>query len=245
MGVQLSSPPNLSSVHSKDIWDLFKDEFPYPEDQMPMEPSFETFGGMPAQQTFEFGPPPVHRRLWLVSEDQNHLLQVQRDRFILNWRKRPNGSEYPRFEKIISVFEKRLSQFETYYKEGFQNPFSINQAEISYHNLIHVDEFKDVPQWLSFFDDRGRDVESFNSSFSTAIKDEAGRGFARLVCQVGTVFIPPKNEKAVKLILTFRGSPSGDSCEDALSFIKDGREMIMNRFVQLTTDEAKEKWGME
>jgi hypothetical protein len=43
--------------------------------------------------------PQVASRTWLVSIDETRLLQLQHDRFYVNWRRRNDGDTYPRFSR--------------------------------------------------------------------------------------------------------------------------------------------------
>lgn len=55
---------------------------------------------------FSQGMPPL--RSWLISASDDWLLQVQPDRFYVNWRRR--GTEYPRFSGPRGVLERALSE---------------------------------------------------------------------------------------------------------------------------------------
>ena len=62
------------------------------------------------QPTFIFAPAlPTSiegNRIWLVSQDETSLIQLQGDRFVHNWRYR--GVPYPRFEAVYAEFAARF-----------------------------------------------------------------------------------------------------------------------------------------
>lgn len=110
LGIQFSPVPAYSSVDARQVWELFKEAFPVVEERPLLAPQFETFGGAnrPSSLGFHVGPPPVGSRLWFLSQDANHLIQFQSDRFLTNWRNGPNLQPYPRFEVIADSFERNL-----------------------------------------------------------------------------------------------------------------------------------------
>lgn len=245
IGVQFSALPGYSSVLAKDVWSLYKGEFPLIQEHPPIEPVFETFGGMGPQQSvqFRFGPPQLNPRLWFMSQDQNHLIQFQEDRFLLNWRKQANGNQYPRFEGISENFENNLLKLESLFFNEKRNAIDINQAEVSYINFIQAEDYSKLNHWIKTFDFSGINVENMNINFTEVIKDTNKKPVARLFHELQSVVTKDGKVKAVRLVLTYRGQPAGNSVADAMNFIRQGREKIVNRFSEMTTKEAHTVWG--
>ncbi len=81
--------PGLDPVALGTFWKARQKEFPRREFKAPIAP--------PSLESFElnFGPDIGPLRTWLISKDDVFIIQVQRDRFYLNWRVRQD--EYPRF----------------------------------------------------------------------------------------------------------------------------------------------------
>ena len=79
-------------------------------------------------------------RFWLVSEDETILLQIQKNAFLLNWRKR--DSEYPHFESVKSSFDKFLEIYSVFLKRELSiDPPRIMITELTYSNLIEPTEY--------------------------------------------------------------------------------------------------------
>lgn len=245
LGVQFAQIPGYSSVDANAIWTLFKEDFPKVEEQPMLEPRFETFGGTNSQQGFQFqvGAGPVGSRLWFLSTDENHLLQFQSDRFLVNWRKRPIPQPYPRFEEIAQRFEENMSALESHLETAFHHQMDVNQAELSYINIIPVSEFADVGRIFKFWDSGDIDVEGFNSIFNEVIHNSDGKPSARLTHEIQSVFASNDSRKFFRLSLTYRGKPDGNDIASAMKFIEAGRDKIVTRFGEITTDEAQERWG--
>lgn len=107
LGLQYPPAPGFSSVLHEGVFRLFREKFPYIEEHSLLEPQYEAFGGAnprPALQ-INIGQPPIGSRLWFVSKNADHFLQFQRDRFLMNLRRRTVAAEYPRFDGIAEAFK--------------------------------------------------------------------------------------------------------------------------------------------
>ncbi len=245
LGVQFAHVPDYSSLDSHGIWELFKGDFPKKQEQPLLEPKFETFGGANIQPgvQFQVGGPPVGSRFWFLSDDENHLLQFQRDRFFVNWRNRPSSQEYPRFEGVSDIFENNLLVLSKHFAKVFNYTLDINQAEISYINIIPVDEFSDAGKWFSLWNSEALNIESLNTSFNEVIRGHDEMPFARLTHDIQSVFTVDGSKKGYRLSLSFRGKPEKNDIEAAMKFLKLGREKIVTRFCEITTGKAHKFWG--
>lgn len=245
LGVQFSPPANYSGLISKDVWDLFKLQYPTVQELPLLEPSFETFGGQSPGPgvKFHIGAPPVRNRLWFISEDQSHLIQFQEDRFLTNWRKKRVDQEYPRFEKIENSFESCFASLNELFNKTLQSGIDINQAEISYINIIPIDDFSSIGHWIKIGGLGGANIEGFAMQFSEIALDSSNKPYARLHHEIQSVIAVDQKSKAVRLALSFRGKPPGTRVSDALDFFRAGREKIVLRFTDMTTETAHEAWG--
>jgi hypothetical protein len=55
--------------------------------------------------------------VWLLAEDGRRLLQLQRDRFLYNWKRTADDPGYPSYDRIIVEFEKWFAEFTTFIRE--------------------------------------------------------------------------------------------------------------------------------
>src|SRR6266567_4174461 len=66
-------------------------------------PAFEVFGATPiltpTLQIQAMLTPPMSRH-WFETEDGEHLVQLQQDRILHNWRQRSPEMKYPRYERV-------------------------------------------------------------------------------------------------------------------------------------------------
>ena len=244
LGVQFDPCPNYSSIFAKDVWELYCEEFPSTAEHQALSPQFEVFGGHNPQSGFQvnFGQAPVRSRLWFISKEQNHLLQFQDDRLLLNWRRYPNGQEYPRFEQIAKDFNDYLIRLKNFFQEKFEFAMKINQAEVSYINNIPIDNYSDISDWFSFWNDNQLKIDGLSTNFIEVINDVDNQPFARLTHELSSVISAEDGKKAFQFALSFRGKPDGEDVESGMKFIREGRKKIVVRFCEATTKEAQKKW---
>lgn len=245
LGVQFTSPPDYNTLHINEIYNLFKDEYPRFDEQPRVEPQFETFGGH-AQPGFQmqFGPAPLRNRAFFVSEDENHLIQFQDDRLLLNWRQGSGATPYPRFSRVFEKFNTAVAKIEAYYLKVLDQKLLINQAEISYTNIIKVQDFVDVSKYFKFINLSALNVESVGLNFTEVIFSEQ-RPIARLHHEMNSVWSVDGRQKALRFSLTLRGKPEKESSVSAKEFLNLGHTKIVQRFSELTTEVAHSEWGKQ
>lgn len=145
IGVYFHQPlVNLRAEHIGLYWNSVRDEFPIILQQPPI-------GGAMIETPLEVFPMP---RYWLTSEDDSTLLQVQKNAFLLNWRKRE--TTYPHYDIVKAKFDSNFQLFTDFVnvEVGVQDPL-IEVCELSYVNVIEPSEF-----WTSL-DDISNVIPSF------------------------------------------------------------------------------------
>lgn len=246
LGIQFEPPSAYTSVFVGQIWDMYRAEFPKVMEVPRLEPQFEIFGGNAAPGIhFNFGPPPLRGRLWFLSEDESHLVQIQEDRFFLNWRKRPNGiteQPYPRYEQIAASFRKSVNLLDQFFLKAFGNGLQITQAEAAYINLVPEKTSADIGKTFSFLQAGNLNLEGYVTNLVEIIEDVAGKPVARAYYELQR-FAGQDGSKFARFNLTVRGKPAGAAIEDSFKFIDFARENIVAKFCDLTTPEAHEIWG--
>lgn len=244
LGVQFDEVGAYTSVNAKDVMELFQLEFPLVSEQPRLQPQFEAFGGVPFSSgvQFQFSNKPVTtNRLWFANNTGDTLLQFQSDRFLLNWRKGMTTPEYPRFEACFEMFQSRLSVLADFLRSRFGQGISINQAEVTYINLVPLENFTDAAQWFSIWQGSYPNTESLEINFNQVVNDDAGKPYARLFHRLQSVYAMDQS-KALQLELTYRGKPVEKNVDSAAIFLQRGREEIVKRFWEMTTENAHNEW---
>jgi uncharacterized protein (TIGR04255 family) len=246
LGVQFSPSRRYHQIYAKDVWELFRQEFPKVTEQPPLPPIFETFGRPQRPRlNIELVREPVHSRYWFISENEYELIQYQKDRLLHNWRKVGDGANpYPRFESILPKFEKELFTLEKLFEHLFDQKMNITQCELTYINHILLTEENGgaIGKWISLINTDDAQIEDIAFSFRKTLNDEENKPYGRLIvdCKTG---INQKDERLLVLELTVRGIPKEPNVSAISYFLKDGRQILVTYFDQITTELAHEKWG--
>jgi uncharacterized protein (TIGR04255 family) len=247
VGMQFSSPQGYQQIRSGEVWNLFKQNYPQVQEFPPLPPTFETFG-LPYQHStmpqFSIMTGGTHDRFWFLRPDGSELIQFQQDRLLHNWRKVVDGTNsYPRFESMISEFGSELAQLQDYMASLVPQALIINQCEISYINHIKFNrsESKSFSEWLRFVNFPDGRPDDFNINFREVISGDDQKPLGRFFVEAALGYLPDGQEIIV-LSLTVKGAPIGTDIKSGLRFLTLGREVIVQRFAELTTDEAHKKW---
>jgi uncharacterized protein (TIGR04255 family) len=255
LGVQFGSLDRLTAPHLGMVWSEFRDQFPIIEEHPPLDPVFETFADdaprtpMPRIQ-FELLTTPPPPRIFFINSARTQLLQVQRDRFIHNWRKIGEGDAYPRFEQMLATFEDGYRRFSKLIEQGDLGLVVPNQCEISYINQIVIspeqktfDAFKHLLGTFTetvVLQDLGQ-PEDPRLLFRYVIRDDDGVPVGRLLVNA----LPARRldgASIVQFTLIARGKPATPDLAGVSDFLTKGRRYIVRAFAQLTSDEMHMAW---
>jgi uncharacterized protein (TIGR04255 family) len=244
-GVHFKSINNLLAPHLGLLWEKFKADYPNCREVAPLAPVIEEFREE-KQFNIEFQEVPPLPRIWFIHKNNNGILQVQRDRFLHNWRKIKPEEEYPRYPKVIEMFKSMLSLFEFFLHENKFEKLTPLQYEMTYINHIvegkgwsKLSEIGKVLPDFSFRQNPKRflpDPEIINWRTSFLLPDEAGR--MHVTIRNGSR--KEGGEPLLLLDLTVRGLGNGDM----ESWFNLARKWIVCGFADLTGDKIqKEIWG--
>lgn len=125
--ILFDSIKGLRTGHFGILWEKFRPDFPKIEDHILLAP---------APEDLETPNKPPLPRVWFVHKSNNEVVQVQRNRFIHNWRKRQPNDEYPGYEKVIENFERYLSRFQQLLAEENLGNLVAKKYELTYTNFI-------------------------------------------------------------------------------------------------------------
>ena len=182
----------------------------------------------------------------VVFDGQSYLLQLQNDRFLMNWRKTATSSPYPGFNKNFPQFKEELGRFSKYCHNEQLGELSFNQLELTYVNFIENVGFGQqdfshifVDHYIASSGDRFLpNPESFNWSTSYKIPN----GFGRLHTAANTVFVPdkPDGTQIIRVELTARGFVKGEFDR----WFECAHEWVVKGFSDLVSVEFQQKhWG--
>jgi uncharacterized protein (TIGR04255 family) len=238
------------------------EEFPTLQQQPPYEAPVERFDAASLIQrpfTFDFETTPPLPRLWMISQSGNELIQVQSDWFAANWRRNAfpgldgaEDAEYVRWPARRDAFIRHWGALSTWLRAR-DNVAVPMQCEVTYINHIlpiegvwsTLGEIGAVLPALAVPSRNGTQLE--NVAWRSASLRPASDGLApsRLHISANPGFAGPGPEPSpvVILELTVRGAPPEDG--DLLRFFDMGRKTIVETFLAITSDSAREVWGQQ
>ena len=231
-------------------WQTIRDEYIKTQEMPPLAQVIEQIPLAPKakEPQVEFLGTPLPR-MFFVHRTPSWLIQVQRDRFLHNWRKENEEDLYPRYPVVFERFWKAWEHFVQFCNEEDLGEPSVNQLEITYINHIPSGQgwttlcdlgmvFPDVA-W------RCKDrflpsPESMGVRTSFILPESQGRLHVSLKHAIRVA-----DSKPVLLCdLTARGMPAGKDSSAIKAWFGLGREWIVRGFADLTDEKTQaEQWG--
>lgn len=242
-GVAFTLPKPLKTAHIGLYWSRVRDEFPRCDDASPIAMVVEGQGTPDSigydVQVQPVALPPV-RRVWLINAEGTHLVQLQEDRFLFNWKRTGDDSSYPSYMNVVAGFREQWSRYKEFLASEGLGPPTPLQLEMTYFNF-----WPGGRAWL-----RDHQREETGERFLEApeavdwkvvhnLPDSRGR----LHISAASARHAATSEKGIRLDLTARGLPrdlSDASCEQWFDL---AHEWITQGFADITTADAHKAWG--
>lgn len=245
-GIQFESLKQFTSARAGLFWNAIRDRYPQNEDQPPLPHQKELPEPQPTPEN-QFFQMPFTPRSWFLSADKTQLVQLQRDRFVRNWRRVNGNEEYPRFPTLIGDFKRDWLAFDEYVKTEQLGEIKIDQCELTYINHIDKGEgwnsFAEIGKVFNFIQPTSRSgllIEPETLSWAGAYKLPDGRG--RLSVEMNPAFRGRDLKMVLSLIIRARGAPLGESTEEAFSWLELAHEWVVKSFDDLTDPEMHKLW---
>lgn len=185
-------------------------------------------------------------RTWLVGTDDSHLIQIQDDLFLFNWRKRQ--APYPRFERLLERFEHLYRQYDSAVDSAGGPPLQPIQVEFSYVNWIDdlaIHTFLRPGTVTNISDPDASEYPSLQSWTGNYLLQSEGRPYARLLVGcLPAIRIVGDLERGLRFELTFRSPlhPGASLAEISATLVR-GRSVALSAFTELTTEVGHLHWN--
>lgn len=240
---------NLSSAHLGFLWQLYRERFPNVEEKSELSNVIERFD-VPRIRTegvkLEFSP--LHSpRFWFVSENGNELIQVQKDRFIRNWRKTPDQPDYPRYRKLRAAFVEDWNVFAKFVSEETDSQIAVQQCEVTYVNIledIDTSRLDNVFEWISgsYSDQYLQSPEEAELRLRYVLKGDDDAPWGRLHIDATPAIRVEDKQSVVRLSLTARGAPQASDLDSAMGVLDQEHDAIVRGFTSITTKQMHDHW---
>ncbi|MCK4292514.1 MAG: TIGR04255 family protein [Planctomycetes bacterium] len=244
-GVHFETLRDFKAPHTGLFWDkLDREEYPDCEERPPIGFVQEVFGETPpplAVSIEQLTHPPLPR-LFFINKVRNHLVQVQQDGFLQNWRKLQADNKYPRYEELFPKFLDSWGLFTAFLKEQNIGEAKVRQYELTYMNHIlrgegwlYPNEVGSVFRDLSYAKNERFLAEPESVAWRTTYRLPDNKG--RLHVRMNQAVSRQTKDQVFVLELTARGIND----EGVQAWFDMAHEWIVRGFEDLTTMEIQEK----
>jgi uncharacterized protein (TIGR04255 family) len=231
------------------LWEQYKPEYSECLEVVPLIPVIESFDTpSPPEPQLDLEAP-LLPRTWFVHANGNGVIQVQRDRFLHNWRKIRQDDEYPRYRNVISMFQSHLSQFTQFLEQNNLGVVTPLQYELTYINHILQGEgwetIRDVEKvfpnfaWQVSKDSFLASPESVNWQTNFVLPNQAGRLHTKLQSATRR----GDGHPLFVFELTVRGIGSYTTLDTMWKWFELAHEWVVRGFADLTDPQVqKDIW---
>lgn len=251
--LQYAPVAQMRLAHVGRYWAAIQDAFPLVDEKLPtarvVERTDEAAAAEPRPILLEQMPWP---RTWFLEKTRRRLIQVQRDKFIYNWRKLDPKDDYPRYDLISDEFFEHWQGFLAFLSSlDLPSPVP-DLCELTYVNLIprgqgwgSVQEacglfsFVDWPGTMGFL--------PLPSEVRCLLQFDMPRNSGRLRVDLSPARWDVTGDLPVlRLTLVARGGPAGQVTVDSLrSWFDLAHEWIVKGFTDLVDRKTDQLWGRE
>lgn len=236
------APLPIKAADIGDFQATLGDDYPQSIDMLPLPPSFETTGPAPLQPFLLNPGGGLLPRSWFISNDDEHVVQLQADRLIVNWRQRPNGGAYPRYPKVRRRFEMAHEALHRFvHRHGYSDIFP-NQCNLTYFNKVPLPAGHGWGDIHVLLKDVRLSATDCHLMFRRSLKPAEDSAVAHLQveCRPHQVGI---DQRAWALNISVRGRPATADIDSVLNFFDMAHIEIVRCFSEITTDAMHQTWG--
>jgi len=245
-GVGFVTLKDIKAPHFGRYWKTIPDSFTRVEEAPPVVLS-------DASYSYEFSDIPPLPRMWFLTENEQKLIQVQRDRFWYNW-KRPSDKiecPYPEYNCIFPEFLEQLSGFENFIKDEKLGSVERRQFELTYVNHIPKKSIQGVlPTASDVLVDHVLKADSDRflpepSTFRWASSYVLPESLGKMHVTAQTAHKRDgDDEEVIRVDLNVRGVGEDTSDKGMTEWFSVAHEWITKGFVDITDSKVQnEVWG--
>jgi uncharacterized protein (TIGR04255 family) len=247
-GVTFHELPGLLTPHIGRLWERYRSDYPKCQEMPPLAHVIEL--GPPEHQEIALPEMLPMTRVWLIHGQETGIIQLQRDRFLHNWKKVRPQDEYPEYSRVIEMFGQHLTTFESFLTEERLGEVQPVQYEMTYVNHIPFDKvwsnLSQIAMVLPDFSWRSESErflpapELVNWRTSFLLPDSAGR--LHVSARIGRRAID--QEPVLVLDLTARGFPRDATRSTMWQWFDLAHEWIVRGFTDITGERMRKSvWG--
>jgi uncharacterized protein (TIGR04255 family) len=181
-----------------------------------------------------------------VSEDR--LIQLQNDRFVLNWRRGDSDEKYAGYERIRLICEREWERFNRFLDASSIKRPVLRACEVTYINQLEKgngwDSFGDLKKVIrNWTDGAGSNFLPAPSAIAMSVTYPMPDTRGTLTVQLEPAVRLNDGVEILQLVLTARGKPESAETSALLAWFDFGHEWIVRGFDGFTARAMHEIWG--
>lgn len=257
LGVEFAGPVISEAAVLADFWNEVREEFPEVSKQPVLAPMAEHFDVTQLAPPFEVRlgePGGGPQRYWFTDEAQTYVVQVQPDRFALNWQRSDESDPYPRYRTVRQRFQDLYATFIAAADDQLLTENPPSWCATTYTNQIRHPDSTDplhgpIDDILNFIRRPDSDVlptvEDTWIRQRRLLRDDGGKPRGRLYIEATpTLSPPPELIPGYRLSLRVVAQPREAGDAGVLACQDEGRDLIVRSFRDITTPKMHERWGL-
>jgi uncharacterized protein (TIGR04255 family) len=189
--------------------------------------------------------PDLTARTWLITSDGSELIQLQRDWFLLNWKKSKDNQSYPSYENVKREFDNRFGEFVRFLASE-RIPISYKEFELTYVNHIsRANGLAEVGAGALLVDHTFAEKDRFlpaPAEINWKTSYPLPRDFGRLNITAHTGVLMSTGERVVRLDLQAVGLPSDAPESRKDEWFELAHEWITLGFADVTSPSLHKIW---
>jgi uncharacterized protein (TIGR04255 family) len=245
LGVQFAPLKSFSIPHFGLFWNAVRSDYPQQAMKPPLGNVVEDLArpAVPDRIGIQLMAEP-EARCWFLNASGTELIQLQRDRFVRNWRKVTGSENYPSYDELKPRFERdwtRLLEFLE--REGLGRP-EVNQCEVTYINHLDVDveRLGSLHRFARVVSDLTGDFLPEPETAQLQVRYIMGDKKGRLHVGVQPGVRRDDRRPVLQLGLTARGTPASSRLDDILAWFDLGHEWVVRGFADFTVSAMHQTW---
>lgn len=234
LGVEFATLDALTVLHAGLFWGKIRTEFPKHQ----LNPASNISG----QSLVDGLDLPI--RFWFLTESEEILIQLQKNRFIFNWRKYASDKiVYPHFKNLIPLFKKYWSLFTSFLNE-IDLDLNVQLCDITYVNHIDrgdgwdsIDELHNVFPSLSGFQENSLKALSLRTVASIPDSEQS------MIMNIDHATRQSDDQEIIVFSITSRAITQSYSAQELLDIFSEGQQNIVAKFESFTSSGMHQFWG--
>lgn len=236
--------PGFTAAHLGLFWAGVREEFPHVEAAPPLVSL--PLGGVAeqlarAQAGTGTGEDVLPIRVFLVKPDETQLIQLQTDRFHVNWRRRQPATSYPKYDQLREAFFVQWKRFVGFAEHENLGSLAVQHYEMSYVNHVPANapdnplSVSDVFPWLQV-----GSIVDLPPDLNLAVRADVPECRGEVNLRLTSGIRQHDEQRVLVLELTVRGRPlDPEDHSDFPAWCDHARERIVKTFLAATDAQVR------